>query len=136
MLLFCRKNLSLVQRKAMNSLVGVMGAAVSLTILFRESQPVGGLLRSALLVSVVETLPLLALVVVIARYLRQETDEFVRALVVRALLCGFAFTIVADGLIGSLMNLYAFHLPWTLLNLDLFCAGAMVSFRVLRRAYR
>lgn len=86
--------------------------------------------------SALTLLPVLLAVWVAARYLKAEPDEFVRALVVRALLWGFAVTMAGNAIAGVFMNVYSRPFPLTLLNADLFFASSMIAFRLLQRSYR
>jgi hypothetical protein len=86
--------------------------------------------------SAVALLPVLFAVWVIGRYLKAEPDEFIRALVVRALLWGFAVTMAGDAIIGVFMNFYLRPFPLTLVNADLFWASSMIAFGLVLRGYR
>jgi hypothetical protein len=96
-------------------------------------------LSSGLLVgtlSAISVLPVLFAVWVVGRYLKAEPDEFIRALVVRALLWGFAVTMAGDAIIGVLVNFYLRPFPLTLLNADLFWVSTAIAFRLTLRSYR
>jgi hypothetical protein len=151
-MLLCNKNLTPLQRRSLQR----MGAALLLTVVtnlstpnpanpFRELFP--GLAQlnpshahsSVLLVgllSALSVLPVLLAVWVAARYLAAEPDEFIRALVVQALLWGFAVTMAGSAIAGVLMNIYSSPFPLTLLNADLFFASSLIAFRILQRSYR
>ena len=81
-------------------------------------------------------LPIVLAVWIAATYLRDEPDEFVRMLLVRALLWGFVVTMAGDAVLGVLTMLYARPFPVSLLNTDLFIAGTGIAFRVLRWSYQ
>lgn len=94
---------------------------------------------SALLAGVVAVLCLLpvALAVWVAgQYLRSEPDEFIRSLVIRALLWGFAVTMAADAILGALMNFHPRPLPLGQLNADVFLLSTAIAFRLVQRSYR
>jgi VIT1/CCC1 family predicted Fe2+/Mn2+ transporter len=88
---------------------------------------------SMVLTYVLATLAAISVIVVIAvvgRYLARETDEFVRMMVVQALLWGLGVTFVADTFLGCL---FAYPSVYTLippLNLDLFVVSAGVALRI------
>ena len=114
-----------------NPLVDVFPGLAQLTIRHGHS--------SALLVgllSALSVLPVLLAVWVAARYLKAEPDEFIRALVVRALLWGFAVTMAGDAIAGVYMNFYSRPFPLGVLNADLFFAATGIAFRLLQRSYR
>jgi hypothetical protein len=64
------------------------------------------------LISLFSVLPVLLAVWVVGRYLRAEPDEFIRALVIRALLWGFAVTMVGDAVVGALTGPYSTPFRW------------------------
>jgi len=86
--------------------------------------------------SALAVLPVLLAVWVAARYLKAEPDEFIRALVVRSLLWGFAITMAGDAITGVLMSVDPRPFPLTILNADLFFASTGIAFRLLQRSYR
>jgi hypothetical protein len=88
------------------------------------------------LLSALSVLPVLLAVWVAAHYLKAEPDEFIRALVVRSLLWGFAVTMAGDAIAGVLMSVYSRPFPLTLLNADLFFISTALAFRLLQRSYR
>jgi hypothetical protein len=69
----------------------------------------------------------------IPRYFAQEKDEFVRVLLIRALLWGFAVPLVIDTVWGFLWPLNPV-IP--MLNVDLFCITALVALRIQGSRYR
>ena len=149
---FCHKNLTPLQRRSTR----LMGSVLLLTVLTNLSIPRApnplfdlfpGLSQvvapsghaSALLMgslSLLSVLPVLLAVWVAARYLRTEPDEFIRALVTRALMWGFAVTMTGNAVAGVFINLYARPFPLSLLNADLFFASTGIAFRLLQRSYR
>jgi hypothetical protein len=147
----CNKNLTPLQRRSMQK----MSAAMVLTILTNFSTPgmpnpfidvfpnLTRLLAHpehspvlAGLFAVLSVLPVLGAVWVTAKYLKAEPDEFIRALVVRALLWGFAVAMTGNAIASVYMNLYSRAFPLTVLNADLFFIAGMVSFRLMQRSYR
>ncbi len=151
-MLLCNKNLTPLQRRSMQR----MGAALVLTVVTNLSTPslpnpirilFPGLSQltlsyahsSVLLVgmlSALSVLPVLLAVWGAARYLAAEPDEFVRALVVKALLWGFAVTMAGNAIAGVFMNVYSRPFPLSVLNADLFFASGLIAFRILQRSYQ
>ncbi len=148
----CNRNLSPLQRRSLQ----LMGGAIMLAVLTNFTTPnlpnplvdmfpsLSQLTArhghpSALLVGLLSAfavLPVLLAVWVAARYLKAEPDEFIRALVIRALLWGFAVTMAGNAVAGVFMNVYARAFPLTLLNADLFFASTGIAFRLVQRTYR
>jgi threonine/homoserine/homoserine lactone efflux protein len=86
--------------------------------------------------SLISVLPILLAVWIAADYLKRESDEFIRMLVVRALLWGFAITMAGDAIVGVVTTVYSRPFPIALLNVDLFFASALIAFRLLRQGYQ
>jgi hypothetical protein len=148
----CSKNLTPLQRRSTQ----LMGSAMLLTVVTNLTTPnlpnplvdifpalsqlaAHNAHPSPLLVgllSALSVLPVLLAVWVAARYLKAEPDEFIRALVVRSLLWGFAVTMAGDAIAGVLMSVYGRPFPLTLLNADLFFVSTALAFRLLQRSYR
>jgi hypothetical protein len=148
----CSKNLTPLQRRSTQ----LMGSAMLLTVVTNLTTPnlpnplvdmfpalsqlaAHNAHPSSLLLgllSALAVLPVLLAVWVAARYLKAEPDEFIRALVVRALLWGFAVTMAGDAIAGVLMSVDSRPFPLTILNADLFFASTGIAFRLLQRSYR
>jgi hypothetical protein len=131
---FCRQNLSPLQRRFTGLFAFTLIATAILYgvhISFKEghlgsngghSAPTLGYALSALPV-----IPFLAMMALIPRYFAREKDEFVRVLVIRALLWGFAVPLVIDTVWGFLWPLSPV-IP--MMNVDLFCITAMIALRI------
>lgn len=150
-MLGCPKNLTALQRRSMQR----MGGVLILTVITNLSSPRApnplldvfpGLghflarqhasLSFAGVLSALSLVPIVLAVWIAAAYLKEEPDEFVRMLLVRALLWGFTVTMAGDAVLGVLTMLYARPFPVSLLNADLFIAGTGIAFRMLRWSYR
>lgn len=149
---FCKKNMTPLQRRT----VQLMGSALILTILTNLTIPglpnplvdmfpaLGRLTiknaHSPVLLagglSAFSLIPILLAVWAAARYLKAEPDEFIRAVVVRALLWGFAITMAGNTVMGVLMNLYARPFPMAIVNADLFFISTGFAFRIIQWSYR
>jgi hypothetical protein len=85
------------------------------------------------LVTVLDLLPVLpigAMVLLVSRYLTEETDEFIRLLVMRSLLWGIGTTMVADIVLAAVAHdPRALHFA-VVFNIDVFTVTAMVALRV------
>jgi hypothetical protein len=148
----CNRNLTPLQRRS----VQLMGVAILLTVLTNFSTPnltnplldlFPGLSRiaahdghpSAVVVwsiAAFSVIPVLFAVWVAGRYLKAEPDEFIRVLVVRALLWGFAVTMAGNAIAGVYINFYSGPFPLSVLNADLFFVSTGIAFRLLHRSYR
>jgi hypothetical protein len=148
----CSKNMTPLQRRSTQ----LMGSAMVLTVVTNLTTPslpnplvdiFPGLSQVAAhnahpsplllgVLSALAVLPVLLAVWVAARYLKAEPDEFIRALVVRSLLWGFAITMAGDAIVGVFISVYARPFPLTILNADLFFISTGIAFRLLQRSYR
>lgn len=88
------------------------------------------------LMALASVLPILVAVWVAGRYLMLEPDEFIRSLVTRSLLWGFAGTMAGMAIMNVWMNLYPQPFPLTILSADLFFITSAVAFRLMQRSYR
>jgi len=86
--------------------------------------------------AILSVLPVIFAVWIVGRYLSREPDEFIRLLVMRALLWGIAVTMAGDAIVGVLSDLYATSLPIALLNADLFFASTGLALRAILWSYR
>jgi len=79
-------------------------------------------------------IPIIGTMVVIARYLARETDEYLRSLVVRSILWGFGVVMTVDTIAGALVEYHPHHLPFGLLNMDIFVVTSMIALRLQLRS--
>lgn len=132
----CRRNLTPVQRRAM-AVVGAMCAlTASMNVVMRQA---AGHLRSPFslaLLAVLASFPTIGLIVAAARYLRDETDEFVRNLIIQSMLWGFAVTMVGTAIVSVLLDYHSRSFSVAVLNTDLFLVGTGLAFRILSWRYR
>jgi hypothetical protein len=75
-------------------------------------------------------IPVIGVIAVVGRYLARENDEFVRMMVVQALLWGLGVTFVADTFLGCLFAYPSIYMLIPPLNLDLFVVSAAVALRI------
>lgn len=152
MALFCRnKNMTPLQRSSFRwmvvALLLTLGANV-LTVGFPSAvtnvvpflsvvaiSPTNAPMWKLIGAVVVMLFPVLLAVFVAARYLAREPDEFIRAMLMRALLWGIAWTLSADAVAGVLMAASGQRLPIALLNADVLFIATMLSFRVAARRF-
>ncbi|HEY0758413.1 MAG TPA: hypothetical protein VGD59_04060 [Acidisarcina sp.] len=126
-----------IQRRSLQKAGGAMGLTVAVTtgsrMLAERGHPSAPV---AIAVALISLLPIVYVIAVAAKYLASEQDEFIRMLVVRAMLWGFAVTMAGDAIVGFVSEFSPMHLPLSLLNADLFFAGTGIAFRLLQRRYR
>lgn len=148
----CNKNMTPLQRRSVQR-IGVVSLLTVFTNITSTSSPLVHLIPSLSLshltshqahltplfvatLAIFSLLPVLLAVWTAANYLKAEPDEFVRALVIRALLWGLAVTMAGDAIAGVFMTLDARPFPIAVLNSDLLLASTGIAFRLLQRSYR
>ena len=127
----CNRQLSPLQRRSIR-LFGANLLLTALLTLFARMISERGHASMVLtyLLATLAAVPVIGVIAVVGRYLARENDEFVRMMVVQALLWGLGITFVADTFLGCL---FAYPSIYTLippLNLDLFVVSAGVALRV------
>jgi hypothetical protein len=139
MALFCRKNLSPLQRRSLVSFSGMVGGAGGITIIVRGAMEHAHPSQAAIYgLAVLAAAPVGALIFIAGRYLARETDEFVRMLVVKAMLWGFGVTMMADTIYSYLAEYAGFERVngmLQMLNIDVFCVAAAIALRLMARGY-
>jgi hypothetical protein len=82
------------------------------------------------LLAILPAIPVIGIIAVVGRYLARENDEFVRMMVVQALLWGLGITFVTDTVLGGLYAAPSIDRLIAPLNLDLFVVSAAVALRI------
>ena len=129
---WCNKKLSALQRQSLRFLGASLIATVTLTIgvryEFQRAHP--SAVFAYYLLAIVPAIPIIFAMVIIWRYLSRENDEFVRMLVVQAMLWGFGVTMVADTIVGFFIEYLSVQLPLGILNFDVFFVSAAIALRL------
>jgi hypothetical protein len=93
------------------------------------------------LFAVLPAIPMFAIILLLGRYLARESDEFIRMMVVKALLWGAAVTVAGDMMQSALVALSAEF--WsldpgilTIMNFDLFFTASAFSVAIQLRRNR
>jgi hypothetical protein len=132
----CNRNFSPLQRRSMAMFGGLMILSIALLALALESAEHNSVSKSLVMVlDLLPAIPIGAMIAVVSRYLTQETDEFIRLLVMRSLLWGIGTTMIADIVLAAVfIDLRALHLA-VVYNIDVFTITAMIALSLqLRRA--
>ena len=128
---FCKKDLTPFQLRHLRLIGAMLAASVVLTsgvpALYARSEPSDGVF---LILGLLAAGPIIGSMIVISRYLRGETDEYLRSLIVRSILCGFGMVMVADTLIGTIVEYHSHHAPFGLFNMDIFVVTSMIALRI------
>jgi hypothetical protein len=127
----CSKNLSAFQLRSMRQVGGMLAACVAVTTgvpALTDNNHLSATTHFVL--GLLAVIPIIGTMIVIARYLAGETDEYLRSLVVRSILWGFGIVMVADTLLCALVEYHPNHLPFGLLNMDIFVVTSMIALRL------
>jgi hypothetical protein len=135
----CKKKLSPLQRRSLGGFAGVIAATAAITLMVHEALEHAHLSLAGICgLAVLAAVPVGALIFIAGRYLARETDEFVRMLVMKAMLWGFGVTMVTD-------TIYSYLAEYTgsargnstlqVLNIDVFCVSAGIALRLLAHRY-
>ena len=83
------------------------------------------------LIAVIAVLPIVATLLVIARYLKGEKDEYLRHVVVQSILWGSGAVMVLDTFFGYVLPLASPHVPLlTIVNLEIFLIVSAIALRI------
>lgn len=134
-MLYCKKSFSPLQRRFRLLFVATLFATSLLFLCSSHASEIGSATLKPIFSSLA-AVPFLIMVALIPRYLARESDEFMRTLVLRALLWGFAVPMVVDTLLGFLGKLAPFDYILPILNIDLFCAAALFALALQVRRYQ
>lgn len=133
MVLFsCRnRNFSPLQRRSLAKFGSLMLLAVVVLAVAYWAAEHGTVSKSLVMVlDLLPAVPIGAMVLVVSQYLTQETDEFIRLLVMRSLLWGIGATMVADTVLAAVASdPRALHFA-VVFNIDIFTITAMVALRM------
>ena len=152
MSLFCRNKMTPLQRRTLLWVSVVMFLTVAANLFIKASptdplmewapflsalviRPGHASLWAMVVVMVVTVFPVLLAMFVAVRYLAQEPDEFIRSMVLQALLWGMACTMAADAIASVIMAADGSAFPMGLINADVFVFAALLSFRLVTWRY-
>ena len=117
---FCRKQLSAYQRRSLRTIEIMMGIVIALDILLQailEKHNLSIPWRYGM--AILSIAPVIATILLVARYLRGEKDEYMRNLVVESILWGLSAVLVSESFF-SYVRPYLFLIPIGNLSLDVF----------------
>ena len=129
------KDLSQFQRRSLQLFSSSIIFTAFLTLMtrtfFKDYNPSGPI---AWIVAVIPALPFVGTIVIATRYLARETDEFIRAQVLLALLQGALITLVFAVVYGFLENFLKIPGPPAMAYVDIFLVTSMIALRIHLRS--
>lgn len=129
------KDLSQFQRRSLQLFSSSIIFTAFLTMMtrtwFKDYNPSGPI---AWIVAVVPALPFIGTIIIAMRYLARETDEFIRAQVLLALLQGALITLAFAVIYGFLENFIKIPGPPAMVYVDIFLIASMITLRLHLRS--
>jgi hypothetical protein len=127
---FCRKQLTPYQRRSLGTIETMMSICLALSmilqaILVRHNLSMPIRYGMALL----SIAPIIPTILLIARYLRGEKDEYMRNLVVQSMLWGLGFVLTADTFLSYVPPL-SFFVGLGNVSLDVFVVAASATLEI------
>ena len=127
---FCRRHLSAYQRRSIRTIEIMMGICIALSILLQaileRHHPS---LATRYGMAVLSIAPVIMTIILIARYLQGEKDEYLRNLVVQSMLWGLGMVMVADSFF-SYVDLHSTIIPFGSLSMDIFVVTATITLEI------
>ena len=112
-------------------IIGIlMGVCIALSIVLQailEKHNLSMVTRYG--IAILSIVPVIATILVVARYLRGENDEYLRNLVVESILWGLGIVLVADTFF-SYVQPYSSLIPFGNISLDIFILTASFTLEV------
>ena len=131
------KNLSRFQRRSLQLFSSSIIFTAFLTMMtrtwFKDYSPTGPF---AWLLAIFPAIPFIVTIVVTMRYIAQETDEYIRAQVLLALLQGTLITLVCTVIYSLLQNFIKISDAPAMAYIDIFLVASMIALRIHLRSAR
>ena len=127
---FCRRQLSSYQQRSLRTIEIMMGICIALSILLQailERHNLSTPVRYG--IALLAIAPIIPTILLIARYLRGEKDEYMRKLVVESMLWGLSFVLIADTFI-SYTGPLSFLVVIGNISLDIFVLTASAALEI------
>jgi hypothetical protein len=128
---FCNNGLNPFQRRTMQLIGAMMSLCAGVTAVFPKIERDHFSSITYYLIAAIAVMPIIGTMIVIARYLAREKDEYLRHIVVRSILWGFGVVMVADTFLSYVVEYHSFHVPFfTALNLEIFLITSAIALRI------
>jgi len=127
----CNKGLTAFQRRPMQLIGSMMGTCVALSVALQILFEHHRFSRATYFgVALLAAVPIAGTLIVIARYLQGEKDEYLRNIVVQAILWGFGLVMVADTFLGYVVEYQPVRFAFGIINMDIFVITGMIAVRI------
>src|SRR5271168_3136431 len=127
---FCRRNLTAYQRRSMRTIEIMMGICIALSVVLQAILERHNLsLATRYGIAILSIAPIVGTMILIARYLRGETDEYLRNLVVESMLWGLGTVMIADTFF-SYVELHSSFIPIGNISVDIFVLVSTITLEI------
>ncbi|WP_263357377.1 hypothetical protein [Acidicapsa ligni] len=128
----CNRNLTALQRRTMQLIGAMMAICGGLGGILPKIERSHFSTLTYCVIALLAITPIIGVMIVIARYLAAEKDEYLRHLVVQSILWGFGLVMVIDTFLGYIIVGYnSPHVPaLTAFNLEIFLITAAIALRI------
>jgi Na+-driven multidrug efflux pump len=127
----CNKNLNPFQRRSMQLIGAMMAICGGFTSIFSKIERSHFSTATYCLIAALAVTPIIGTMIVIARYLDGEKDEYLRHIVTQSILWGFGLVMVVDTFLGYVIEYQSPHIPvLTALNLEIFLIVSAIALRI------
>jgi hypothetical protein len=127
----CNKNLHPLQRRSMQLIGAMMAICGGFTAIFPKIERSHFSTATYCLIAALAVTPIIGTMIVIARYLDGEKDEYLRHIVTQSILWGFGLVMVVDTFLGYVIEYQSPHIPvLTALNLEIFLIVSAIALRI------
>jgi hypothetical protein len=127
----CNQNITPLQRRCIQLIGAMMAVCAGMTGIFPRIDRNHLSAATFYLIAIIAVTPIIGTLLVIARYLKSEKDEYLRHIVVQSVLWGFGTVMVLDTFFGYVLPLASPHVPFlTVVNLEIFVITIAVALRI------
>jgi hypothetical protein len=127
----CNKNLTAFQRRSMQLIGAMMAICGGLTGVFPKIERSHFSTATFCVIAFIAVTPIIGTMVVIARYLAGEKDEYLRHIVMQSILWGLGLVMVIDTFLAYVIEYPSPHVPViTAFNLEIFIITAAIALRI------
>lgn len=127
----CNRNLTYLQRRSISLVGSMMAVCAGMGGLFSRIERSHFSTPTYYLIALFAVTPIVGTMIVIARYLTSEKDEYLRHLVVQSILWGLGLVMVVDTYLGYVIEHTSPHVPvLTAFNMEIFLITAAIALRI------
>ena len=127
----CNRNLTDLQRRSIALTGAMMAVCAGMGGLFSKIERSHFSTPTYYGIALVAVMPIIGTMIVIARYIASEKDEYLRHIVVQSILWGLGLVMVIDTFLGYIVEYASPHVPvLTTFNMEIFLITAAIALRI------